>query len=220
MLGRKTTFRRASRLVKQNFYKTFMPFPPLLSRFFFETNTRLTYFIEIIEIGWALLSVHERSILKSGSILVKPTVSTVSSFCTQLTSLTPDQLSTSGLSFPDALRNLRETFGSNNNNIPWASWGEWDRKMFRSQCEKFGEEYPFKTGEEDYIDIKTEFILRKGLSKTVGLEEAVRLVGREMVGQHHRGVDDATNAALVLSDIWNPSEGKGKEEKKESKDWK
>ncbi|MFW5667426.1 MAG: exonuclease domain-containing protein, partial [Coleofasciculus sp.] len=53
---------------------------------------------EIIEIGVCLLDCHSHYAVKTESILVKPERSTVSEFCTELTTLTQEQVD-QGMSF-------------------------------------------------------------------------------------------------------------------------
>jgi len=63
---------------------------------------------EIIEIGWALLDtkVEPPTITRAGTYLVKPVRSTVSDFCTGLTTITPELLEAEGMTLKEAYERL------------------------------------------------------------------------------------------------------------------
>lgn len=69
---------------------------------------------EIIEIGWALLDLKPDPpvTVKAGTMLVKPTRSTVSPFCTELTTITSELLQTEGVSLDEAFKRLVTELGS------------------------------------------------------------------------------------------------------------
>lgn len=150
---------------------------------------------EIIEIGVCLLDVANGERLYRGSILVRPTQSSVSAFCTQLTSLTQEQVE-KGTSFEDACSVLRTRFKTKER--VWASYGDYDRGMFERQCERQEVKYPFSAG---HINVKTLLAAIYGLKHETGLSKALNLLGVPLEGTHHRGVDDAWNIAAVLSRI-------------------
>lgn len=63
---------------------------------------------EIIEIGWALVDLTQSPpvTIQDGTILVKPTRSNVSNFCTELTTITAELLESEGVSLQEAFRIL------------------------------------------------------------------------------------------------------------------
>lgn len=69
---------------------------------------------EIIEIGWALLDTETNppSTVRAGTYLVKPVRSTVSDFCTELTTITPELLQVEGMSLKEAFGRLVEEVDS------------------------------------------------------------------------------------------------------------
>lgn len=149
---------------------------------------------EIIEVGWCMVRLSD-FIKHRGTMIVKPTISKVSEFCTNLTTLTQAQVD-QGISFADACMRVRD-MGSRN--IPWASYGDYDRKMFMRQCEREHVEYPFGPR---HINIKTLAMLGLGLNKERGTEEMLKRLGiGEFEGTHHRGGDDAHNVAKILVEI-------------------
>ncbi len=49
--------------------------------------------------------------------------------------------------------------------------------------------------------MKDLFSLRMKLDREVGLMEALKILGMDFIGDHHRGVDDAFNTARVMQKI-------------------
>ena len=148
---------------------------------------------EIIEIGLTVVDLARGERVGRYGVLVRPTRSTVSSFCTELTGLTQAEVDT-GLPFADACRLLaaeHEAWAR-----PWASWGDYDRHQFTRQCSTTGTAYPFG---RRHTNAKLVFTEAHGLRKRPGMAQALRIAGLPLEGRHHRGEDDAWNiAALVL----------------------
>lgn len=148
---------------------------------------------EIIEIGIACLDIVSLKPLDKRSILVRPERSTVSPFCTGLTTLTQEQVD-QGLSFSDACAILREDYAARSRT--WASYGDYDRRQFARQCESFQVANPLGTS---HINVKNLFALVHGLPHEVGMAGALERLGISLEGTHHRGVDDAWNIAHILA---------------------
>ena len=148
---------------------------------------------EIIEVGLCVLDVASGERLEKRSILVKPVCSTVSPFCTALTTLTQAEVDT-GAPFVEACRILREDYSARRR--LWASWGDYDRRQFQRQCDSFGVPYPFGA---THLNVKALFAITHALPREVGLPGAAAILGLPMEGTHHRGVDDAWNIAAILS---------------------
>jgi inhibitor of KinA sporulation pathway (predicted exonuclease) len=147
---------------------------------------------EIIEIGVVTLDLKTRECSPARSILVKPTRSKVSPFCTELTTLTQEIVDT-GVSFAAACATLQTDFDSKH--CVWGSWGNYDRKMFQTQCASFGVDYPFSDG---HINLKWLFGKLFLNRRQIGMKSALERVGYELNGTHHRGDDDAHNIARLL----------------------
>jgi inhibitor of KinA sporulation pathway (predicted exonuclease) len=150
---------------------------------------------EIIEIGICPLELSTGRRLGKRSILIKPTRSTVSDFCTRLTTLTADQLA-GGITFTAACEILRREYHSRER--VWASFGDYDRTMFQKQCEATGVPYPFGPR---HLNVKTLFAVSRGLPHEIGMGEALDLMGVPLEGTHHRGGDDAWNIAGILATL-------------------
>src|SRR5205085_5051451 len=146
---------------------------------------------EIIEIGVCPLELSTGRRLGKRSILVAPKRSRVSAFCSQLTTLTPEQVA-AGITFTEACEILRKEYQSRDR--VWASFGDYDRTMFQKQCEATGVVYPFGPR---HLNVKMLFALSRGLLNEIGMSEALGLMGVPREGTHHRGDDDAWHIAGI-----------------------
>ncbi|MBQ0963324.1 exonuclease domain-containing protein [Streptomyces sp. RK23] len=152
---------------------------------------------EIVEIGLAVVDLHARERVGRHRILVRPTRSRVSAFCTELTGITQAEAD-GGVSLAVACDTLVREHGAGAR--PWASWGDYDRKQFVRQCAADGVPYPFgHPAERAHTNAKAVFTVAHGLRRRPGMAQALEIAGLPLTGRHHRGVDDAWNiAALVL----------------------
>ena len=151
---------------------------------------------EIIEIGLCTLEVASGRRLARESILVRPQRSTVSAFCTDLTTLTQEQVD-GGISFAEACARLSREFATRER--VWASYGDYDRRQFERQCQAESIPYPFGPG---HLNVKSLFALMHALPREVGMDEALRHLGAPLEGTHHRAGDDAWNIALILAALF------------------
>jgi inhibitor of KinA sporulation pathway (predicted exonuclease) len=150
---------------------------------------------EVIEIGVCRLELSTMLRSDKKSILVKPTRSKVSEYCTKLTTLTQEQVD-QGVSFLSACAMLRQEYRTRDR--VWASFGDYDRKQFERQCATESVPYPFGSR---HINVKTLFAVARGLPHEVGTAQAIEMLGRTFEGTQHRGDDDAWNIAAILSDL-------------------
>ncbi|HRQ41441.1 MAG TPA: 3'-5' exonuclease [Chloroflexota bacterium] len=150
---------------------------------------------EIIEIGLCLLDVTTRQPEGKRSVLVRPSRSKVSAFCTRLTTLTQTDVN-QGMHFWEACLMLQEEYQSSSR--VWASWGEYDRKQFQWQCASFGVPYPFS---EQHINAKKLFAEKHTKGRQVGMARALQILKLPLDGTHHRGHDDAWNIARILTTL-------------------
>jgi inhibitor of KinA sporulation pathway (predicted exonuclease) len=150
---------------------------------------------EIIEIGITMLDVETCERGERRSLIVRPERSSVSEFCTQLTTLTHDDVD-KGISFADACTILRKDFSSRERT--WASYGDFDRRQFERQCEVTSIPFPFGP---THLNVKNLFALSLQLGHEVGMAEALERLGLSLEGTHHRGGDDAWNIAAILAGL-------------------
>lgn len=150
---------------------------------------------EIIEIGLTVVDIEHAERIAKHRILVRPAVSRVGAFCTELTGLTQDEVET-GLSFAEACHLLVVQHDARRR--AWASWGDYDRKQFVRQCGATGTEYPFG---DEHANAKALFADSYGLRRPQGMAGALRIAGLPLEGRHHSGADDAWNIAALFLDI-------------------
>jgi inhibitor of KinA sporulation pathway (predicted exonuclease) len=148
---------------------------------------------EIIEVGLCVLDVASGERVEKRPILVRPEHSTVSPYCTELTTLTQAEVDT-GVSFEEACRVLQDDYHSKERT--WAGWGDYDRLQFQRQCAASGVGYPFGP---THLNVKNLFALAHALDHEVTLPKAMEMLNLPLEGTHHRGMDDAWNVALILS---------------------
>lgn len=147
---------------------------------------------DIIEIGVCTVDVATRTRADRRSLLVRPTRSTVSQFCTALTTLTLADVE-QGMDFAEACAVLEREYLSRSR--VWASWGDYDREQFERQCQDLGVAYPFGTS---HLNVKTLFALWHCLPRELGMARALALLHLPLEGTHHRGGDDAWNIGALL----------------------
>jgi inhibitor of KinA sporulation pathway (predicted exonuclease) len=148
---------------------------------------------DIIEIGICLLETRTLVRRDRESILVRPTNSKVSPYCTALTTLTPTQVA-DGLPFPEACATLAARHATGER--AWASWGDFDRTLFERQCAREQVPYPFGP---THLNVKYLFAAARALSQEISMMDALRAAAITHEGTHHRGDDDAWNIAALLA---------------------
>jgi inhibitor of KinA sporulation pathway (predicted exonuclease) len=149
---------------------------------------------QIIEVGVCLLDVKTHEITNKRGILVKPTHSRVSSFCTELTTITQEMLDEEGIPLKEAYKILLDVYNSKKR--VWASFGDYDRRMFEKDCKAHNLKYPFS---KKHINVKTLFALKQKLKKEIGMARGLAHLKIPLEGTHHRGIDDAYNTAKLLA---------------------
>jgi len=148
--------------------------------------------MEVIEIGVCLLDTGSGEVSGTQSILVKPVYSEVSEFCTKLTTLSREVVDT-GIEFREACLKLEDEYQTKER--VWASYGDFDRRQFERECRLKNLPYPFGSR---HINAKTLFAIKHRLAEEPDMDKALGLLGLELIGTHHRGVDDAYNVARLL----------------------
>lgn len=148
---------------------------------------------EIIEIGLCHLNIATGERSNKESILIKPQFSTVSQYCTDLTTLTQEDVN-QGVSLQQACEDLHKRYRKR----VWASYGDYDRIQFDRECRSKGIKYPWSP---KHINVKTLFALKHSLKNEIGMSRALDHINEELVGTHHRGADDAWNTALLLAKV-------------------
>lgn len=150
--------------------------------------------MEIIEIGAVIADATTLEPIAEFQRFIRPVrYPTLTAFCTELTSITQSDVD-GAAGFKEVMSEFRAWL------LDWpdlmfGSWGDYDERQLRQDCgyHRFG--YPINGG---HINLKRAFSDWQGLSKGLGLGQAVRLAGLRFAGTHHRGIDDARNITRLL----------------------
>lgn len=151
---------------------------------------------EIIEIGCCLFDKTADRILDRRSIIVRPSCSIISGFCTELTTITQDMVDREGVDLHEACDMLVKEY--NSKNVMSAAWGRFDSKHLKLACKSDGIPFPLSG---KHMNLQRRFL---GISKTkqeMSVGNALRFIGKEFDGVKHRAVNDAYNTAVLLSHI-------------------
>lgn len=155
---------------------------------------------EVLEVGWALLDTQNMAVVERQQWYVKPTVSHVTPFCTELTGISAETVK-NGLSYSELVHVLEKHHAEHPLGPvrTWVSYGEADPNYFNRQSQAEGVLRPW--ADHNYFNMKQLAGLFFGFStkKNPGLKKAMGLAGLEMEGQHHSGTDDAFNTAKLLA---------------------
>lgn len=176
--------------MKKNRYKEILVID--LEATCWKERTQTRQYSEIIEIGICEINIQNLEITKSEGIIVKPTTTEISDYCTELTSITQELVDRDGISFKDACEKLRNDYESFFK--PWFSYGNYDRKQFFKQCEKENIYYPLN---DTHINVKSLLSIFKNQNER-GMARALESLEMNLEGRHHRGVDDARNISKIL----------------------
>jgi len=148
---------------------------------------------EIIQVGIVEFDLPSGSISSKVSHNIRPQYSKVSQFCTELTGISAGQLE-GEKNFSEFLDMTKERF-PHLKNYTWASYGDYDRKHLKGMSDLHKRPYLFG---RTHINIKNLFALKWGLKKEVGMKKALRILNKELVGQHHNALDDALNITEIF----------------------
>jgi inhibitor of KinA sporulation pathway (predicted exonuclease) len=149
--------------------------------------------MEIIEIGAVMVDAKSLKIVDEYEIFIKPILNpTLTTFCKTLTTITQKDVD-EAVGYKEALENFKNWY-SRYDDFLFCSWGDYDRNQFKLDSALHNVAYPFS---EEHLNIKKAFAKVQGV-KPCGLDEALNHVGLELVGTHHRGIDDARNMGCLM----------------------
>ncbi len=154
------------------------------------------YSKDIIEIGVATVNLFNLKAERGEGILVKPEKCQISTFCTNLTSITEEMLDAEGVHFGAACRKVMEKYSGRKR--VWGSWGNYDKKALGGECYKRDVKYPVS---QTHWNIKSIVVPLLGWDREFGLDGAIEEMELGFEGTHHRGGDDAYNTARLLAEV-------------------
>jgi len=144
---------------------------------------------EIIEIGAVRVDGRTLEPIDELATFVRPVRHPIlTRFCTELTTITQAEVDAAP-GFVAAAAQLAEL----GRGALFCSWGTYDRNKLAEDAEYHGVAMPLGPG---HWNLKAAFSKRR-----LGMSEALQRAGLELVGTHHRGIDDARNIARLLPHI-------------------
>lgn len=155
---------------------------------------------EIIEIGAYKLDEYGEVIDKFQQF-VRPQVHPyLSSYCTQLTSISQKNVDRAKY-FPV----VQDLFLAwiDQDEYKLISWGRSDIRLLKDDCEIHKIDTDWLDGK--HIDLKDEYKRLKQLKKRIGFQKALELEGMNFVGTQHRAIYDAANLVQLYTkyiDVW------------------
>ena len=150
--------------------------------------------MEIIEIGAVMVEAIDLTIVSEFQTFIKPVRHAIlTKFCQDLTSISQEQVDRA-FTYQQAIANFQQWLYQYPNFI-FGSWGDYDRQQFEQDSKFHKISYPISS---EHINLKRLFTDNQGLSKRYGMAQALALAGIELIGTHHRGIDDARNIARLL----------------------
>lgn len=157
--------------------------------------------MEIIEIGCVIADIKGNT-YNEFNCFVKPVIHPIlTSFCTQLTSISQDQVN-NGLSFEKALTGLDDFLFNENINM-WGSWGGFDANQIRKDIRNNRiRETSFPFLRLPHTNLSAEYVIQNKLKKKVGVRKALSQNKMNFIGVPHRGIDDVRNIARLLPYIF------------------
>lgn len=152
--------------------------------------------MEIIEIGAVMLHARTFELESEFQSFVRPVRHPeLTRFCMELTNIAQADVNDAP-GFPDVLAGMLEWSAAFHDAL-FCSWGAYDRNQFLQDCEYHHVPYPFSSG---HLNLKEAFSRAKH-RKPMGVTQALRHLGLQFEGAHHRGLDDARNIARIVQQV-------------------
>jgi len=153
--------------------------------------------MEIIEIGAVMLNSKTLQLESEYQSFIKPILHPLlTEFCQSLTSISQQDVDAASL-FPDVLQDFQSWFEPFGNYL-FCSWGDFDKNQFKQDCRLHNIGYPFSGG---HLNLKKAFSVAIDSKRKFGMSGALKKLGLQLEGTHHRGIDDARNIARIVQAI-------------------
>lgn len=157
---------------------------------------------EVIEFPSVLLELDGLEVVDEFESFVRPRFHPVlSEFCTELTSIRQSDVDGAEL-FPDVLQRHRawlERHGLTEENALIVTCGDWDlKKLLPVQCAATTP--PIRDLPPIYTrwhNLKKSYQAVRSRSRAPGMRGMLKGMGLELIGRHHRGIDDCRNIARL-----------------------
>lgn len=128
--------------------------------------------------------------------LIKPLLHPqLSYYCRRLTNIDQVEINRAR-PFGDVMDDFLEWTGwYDDEDLVLASWGNFDNKQLRKDCQlhDFSEDFL-----ENHINLRLQYQRLKGLPKKRGLKSATKHEGFDWIGDQHRALDDTKNLVQIF----------------------
>lgn len=169
------------------------------------TESRLK---EVIEIGIVKMDLRSFDIVQSKSYVVQPKFTKISEFCTQLTGWKQSDVD-KGRDLVQTFADIKRDFGMTKNHT-WWSYGEFDKYILSIGCGKISPDALYHLESSPFSDMRAHFnaktllAMRFNFKRELGMAKALEHFNLSLDGNHHNGLDDATNTAKLVKLILGP----------------
>lgn len=153
--------------------------------------------MEIIEFASIITDINF-NVKKEFDMFVQPILNPqLSDYCKNLTTIQQtdiDKASTFAIilsKFKECMRKISTV----NDDFLFCSWGRYDEKQLRSDCELHNVKYPFN---DMHCNLKEVVAKKLKIGKKhKGMESMLKYLGLSLDGTHHRGIDDCRNILKI-----------------------
>lgn len=153
--------------------------------------------MEVIEIGAAWVT-PEGQVLDTMQRFVRPLMRPeLTVFCQTLTRIDQVDIDTAS-TWPVAAAELAD-FARRHVGQGWGSWGAYDLRQIERECVRHEAANPLDG--LSHSNLKATFAKARKI-KQVGMTTALKIVGLQLSGRHHRALDDVLNIAKLLPEAW------------------
>ncbi len=150
--------------------------------------------METIEIGAVMLAAESLESLEEFCSFVRPVRHPqLTYFCSQLTSITQAQVETASL-YPEVISTFKNWLSSYADFV-FCSWGDYDKTQLQRDSDYHHLPFPISA---PHLNLKKQFSLAQHLPKKYGMDQALQMAGMELIGTHHRGIDDVRNMVRLM----------------------
>ncbi len=144
---------------------------------------------------------HSLEIIDIFSCFVKPEINQeLSEFCKNLTSISQENVDNSK-SFNQSIREFEQWVLSTSEDIYLGSWGFYDKKQILKECSIKKYSGQVISLLDRHISIKHQFSKIKNI-KPCRMDAALKMLGIQLEGTHHRGIDDAKNISKIFKSVF------------------
>lgn len=152
---------------------------------------------EIIEISLVRYNTQQQNISGVSQYYITPQTDDISSYCTQLTGITPQKIQRCGMPFNHVIQSIKRKYGKSN---IFCSWGR-DDLIINKYCIQYGIVTPI----HEFINGSKLFnMLTKSDDTNKSMYKMLQHYQIPVHGKAHNGLDDAINLSRLISHVMWP----------------